>query len=531
MKKFLTVSLKIKILGLVILLIVFIIGSLSSLYIYMKLNDDIEKAEELTLQTAKTLSYMPSLHDYYESNNNKTKKLEILMDQIKNQGGPMTVFFQNRDGSIFASTDHTHLYNNLKVEDTYKALTFGSYSVIRTTESNQKVLKAVVPIIIDYGNYKKIDGAVVVLYDLSTLYDAVWDDVKKVLKASIFILIIGVFGSYLLANSIRKDTLNLEPHEIAAMFRERSAILQSVKEGILAVDENGFITMMNASAHYLLEVDEQAEGKRLSDVIKENELLEILSGNEKQINIEIQYNEKIIIINTQPIIEEGKRIGIVASFRDRTEIKHMVDALSEVKQYSDDLRAQSHEFTNKLYAILGLLQLGKNNKAIEYIKSETHVHTIEEDLILTKIHDERVQAILLGKIAQASEKKIDFVIDEESSLTYIPQEVTLSSLIIILGNLINNAFEAVKDSTEKKVSFFVTDIGNEIIFEVSDSGPGINKEMEHQLFQKGLSSKGENRGYGLFNVKIEVESLKGIIEYSSDVGKGTVFTVYLPKVS
>ncbi|PYF07925.1 ATP-binding protein [Ureibacillus chungkukjangi] len=530
MKRKMRVSLKVKILGLVILLIAFIIGSLSLMFIYMKYRDDIVKVEELSLQTAKTLSYTPSLHDYYNTNSNH-EELGVLINQITTQIEPITVFIQNRDGSIFASTDGNKLYGKLKSEDANKALTFGSYYVIRTTESNKEVLKAIAPISIDYGNYNKVEGAVVVLYDLSTLDKEIWNDVKKILKVSILILIMGVIGSYMLASSIRKDTLNLEPYEIAAMFRERNAILQSVKEGILAIDEQGAITMMNASARYLLDVEEHSEGKLVSNVFKSEELLSILKNSEKQMNVEIQSNEKTMIINTQPIIEGDRNIGIVASFRDRTEVKHMVDALSEVKQYSDDLRAQSHEFTNKLYAILGLLQLDKKEQAIEYIKSETHIYTIEEDLIFTKINDERVQAILLGKIAQASEKKIDFAIESESSLAHIPQEITLSSLIIILGNLINNAFEAVKDTQEKKVSFFVTDIGNEIIFEVSDSGPGINKDIEHQLFQRGLSSKGKNRGYGLFNVKIEVESLNGIIEYSSEASKGTVFTVYLPKVS
>ncbi|PLR94642.1 hypothetical protein [Bacillus sp. T33-2] len=117
--------------------------------------------------------------------------------------------------------------------------------------------------------------------------------------------------------------------------------------------------MMNSSAHRLLEIHEKAERQHVSQVIGSPNMLQLLGCNEKQMDVEIQYREKIMIVNTQLIMERDKRIGIVASFRDRTEIKHMIDALSEVKQYSADLRAQAHEFTNKLYAILGLLQLNK----------------------------------------------------------------------------------------------------------------------------------------------------------------------------
>ncbi|WP_370223624.1 sensor histidine kinase [Cytobacillus sp.] len=528
MKKILKVSLKVKILGLVLMLIIFIITSLSGLFIYMKQADDVVKAREISLETAKTLSYMPALHDFFRDGGGH-EDISILMDQIKYQSKPMTVFFQGRDGRLIASTDEEGLYNKLNNENLDKALTYGSYYVLQTTENGRKVLKAVAPVMVDYGPYKKVEGTVVVLYEMDAIYLSIWGDIAKILKASVLILIIGIIGSFLLANSIRKDTLNLEPYEIAALYRERNAILQSVREGIIAVDERGYITMMNSSAQQMLDIEAQAEGRPLSEVICSSDMLKILTNSEKQKNVEIQYKEKIMIVNTEPVFEENQRKGMVGSFRDRTEIKHMIDALSEVRQYSDDLRAQAHEFTNKLYAILGLLQLNKKEEAIEFIKNEDHIHSIEEDLLLSKIQDEKVQAILLGKMAQASEKKINFVIDPESSLESLPEKFKLSSLIIILGNLINNAFDAVAEKEEKMVHFFVTDIGNDIIFEINDNGKGIKDEDKPFIFQTGFSSKGKHRGYGLGNVNDEARSLGGMIEFDSNEENGTVFTVYLPK--
>lgn len=527
-QKYFRVSLKVKILGLIILLILFIIGALSSLFIFMKQSDDIMQAKDLSLQTAKTLSYMPALHDYYRYGNTGSN-INLVIDQIKYQSEPMTVFFQHRDGKIFASTDDRNLYKNLNNHNLDKALTYGSNYVFQTMEGGRKVLKAVAPVTVDYGPYKKVEGTVVVLYDMNAITLSIWQDIEKILKASIMMLLLGIIGSYLLANSIRKDTLNLEPYEIAALFRERNAILQSVKEGIVAVDGNGYITMMNTSAKEMIGIKDRAEGRQVSHVIDSSELLEVLGSQGKQLNIEIQHKDKILIVSTQPIYEGSNRLGLVGSFRDRTEIKHMIDALSEVKQYSDDLRAQAHEFSNKLYAILGLLQLDKKDEAIDFIKNETHIQTIDEHLLFSKIKDEKVQAILLGKMAQASEKKVFFFIDQESSLEILPEGFNLSSLIIILGNLINNAFEAVRETKDKTVRFFVTDIGNDIIFEVFDNGAGIDEELKQFIFQTGISSKGKNRGYGLANVVEEIESLGGMIEFSSNDGNGTFFTVYLPK--
>ncbi|ASV66864.1 sensor histidine kinase [Cytobacillus sp. FSL W7-1323] len=527
MKKLLKVPIKIKILVLIVILIISIIVLLSAMYIVMKLNDDMAKAEELTMQTAKTVSYMPALHDFY----NPYKLVNTLgnvVNQVKKIDN-MEVFFQKRNGMIIASTDDESTFGELTIEEHEKALIYGSSYVMQTVEEDKKVIKAVAPIMVNYGEYKKVEGAVIVLFEVNQLYEAIWEDIREILKVSVIILFLGIFAGYSLTNSIRKDTLNLEPYEIAAMFRERNAILHSVKEGILSIDEKGMITMVNTSAAQLLTLESGVEGRLVEEVISSEVMIEGLKSCKKQVNVEIQIDEKAIIMNTQPIIEAGKRIGTVASLRDRTEIKRMIDAISEVKQYSDDLRAQSHEFTNKLYAILGLLQLDKKEKAIEFINSEATLLKKEEKIIFTKIKDERVQAILLGKLAQASEKKIDFVIDKESSLEGLPDNLNLSSLIIILGNLISNAFDAVKENAPKEVKFFVTDIGDEVIFEIQDNGTGIAEEMTQQLFEKGQSSKGKNRGYGLFNVQVEIESLNGVIEYSSDEHKGTIFTVYLPK--
>jgi len=526
MKKPLRISLKTKILSLVILLIIGVVGAFSAQLIHLKLNDDIAQAKQLTLQNAKTLSYMPLLQESYREDGDSSGIIS-LADDMRYKLKPMTVFFLNREGLIYASTDDSKEYENVQVNDSGKALTYGSSYVQQTEESGKQVLKAIAPVVVDYGDFKKIEGTVVVLYSMDLIYTEIWGDIEKIFMSSSIILLVAVIASYFLANSIRKDTLNLEPYEIASLYRERNAILQSAKEGIIAVDANGIITMMNASASQMLGIEGKVEGQKMSEVIESRELVKMLESHEKQDNMEIHDNEKMMIINTQPIIENGKKIGVVGTVRDRTEVKQMIDALSEVKQYSDDLRAQAHEFSNKLYAILGLLQLGKKTEAIEFIKNETQTQVMEAELL--HIKDEKLQAILLGKLAQASEKKIPFILDPESSLEKLPETISLSSLIIILGNLINNAFDAVKNQEEKMVRFFVTDIGNEVIFEIIDNGTGIADEVQKSIFTKGFSTKGKNRGYGLSHVKEEVAALDGTIEISTKKGNGTVFTIYLPK--
>ncbi|WP_228409612.1 PAS domain-containing protein [Radiobacillus deserti] len=138
---------------------------------------------------------------------------------------------------------------------------------------------------------------------------------------SIGVLALGIIGSFLLAKSIRKDTLGLEPHEISSLYREKEGILQSVKEGIMAIDAKRKVTMTNFSAKSLLDITQDVSGKEISEVIHSPKLLEVLHSNKPETNIEILHNQRTLIINTQPIFEEEQTVGVVASFRDKTDIK------------------------------------------------------------------------------------------------------------------------------------------------------------------------------------------------------------------
>ncbi|MEG9295482.1 sensor histidine kinase [Mangrovibacillus sp. Mu-81] len=526
MKRLLEVPLQIKILGLVISLLLIVIGLLTWMFAYRESQEDVEQAEELAMQTAKTLSYMPVIQESFRENE-PVDNLSAVTEQIRGQVEATAILIQNREGQIYSFVGQGN--GSDEKNHRFRTLVYGSNDLIHTGEGENEVLKGIVPVMIHYDNYKRIEGTVAVEFSMQTIRNGIAYEIRTMLALSGGVLILGIFGSLLLARSIRKDTFGLEPYQISALFRERNAILQSVKEGIVAIDQQGTITMMNQSARELLDTQDEVEGKRVTEILESAAVADIFDSPLIVSNIELQYKEKTMIVNAQPIIENNEKVGTVCSFRDRTEIKKMVDALSEVQQYSHDLRAQTHEFKNKLYVLLGLIQLDKYEEAIHFIKQEADLQEYQSSIFFQSILDEKVQAILLGKIAKASEKKIDFQIDGESSLSPLPHYIGISPLIVILGNLIDNAFEAVIDQKVKFVSFFVTDIGEDIIFEIADSGKGISGAEEHLIFQKGISSKGTNRGYGLSNVKEELVLLGGSIEWSSYENEGTVMTVILPK--
>ncbi|WP_028783942.1 ATP-binding protein [Thalassobacillus devorans] len=526
MKKLLQVSLQVKILGLVVGLLLLVLTLVTFMVTYMESGEDVQNAEDLALQTATTLSYMPVVQDAFKEKV-KDENVKHIADRIRDQIDASAIKIIDREGQLVGYSGQEKP-ESIDQQDYYSTLTFGGSFVLQP-EEDEDVLKAVVPIRVDYDTYMKVEGAVAVEFKMKDIYAEIRADLKDFIFASSSVLILGVIGSILLARSIRKDTLGLEPFQIAALFRERNAVLDSVKEGLIAFDQSEKITMINASARELLDLKDNAEARTLNDVITSPKLREMIESNKGVKNKELQYKEKTLIINSNPILEGGVRTGIVVSVRDKTEIKQMVDALSEVKQYSEDLRAQAHEFTSKLYVIMGLIQLEKYQDAIELIKEEADSQKQVTERFFKEIVDEKVQAILLGKFAKASEKKIDFYIEDGSSLQRLPAHIPLSPLIIILGNIINNAFEGVAGQKEKTVSFFVTDLGHDIIFEVTDNGTGIRQSDMEKVFAKGYSSKGTGRGYGLANVKEEVDHLHGSIEINSIVKEGTTITIILPK--
>ncbi|MCU5597346.1 ATP-binding protein [Bacillus wiedmannii] len=523
MKKSRKVSLQTKIVSLIITLILFVVLLLAGIFVYIQSVDTKRQVEQLALQTAKSLSFMPAIKDAFQNNEHKST-IQSIAEQVREQASADYVIIEDRFGVMYSHSNSELIGTKSNNPYNYEALTFGGYYTLEGNGESGPALMAKAPIIVHNGDYDQVVGVVTVEFLIKGIESNILSRTKEIILFSLAVLLAGIVGGILLARSIRKDTLGLEPNEIAALYRERSAILLSIKEGIIAIDQNGFITMMNTSAEEMLHVNGDYMQQHISKVLPEFNMERVLENDQ-----EIAFQDKVFILNMTPILENNSTVGGVCSFRDKTELQNLVNTISEVRKYSEDLRAQTHEFTNKLFVLSGLLQLGHYKEAIEFIQQESNIHQSQNHILFHQIHDAKVQAILLGKIGTASEKKIDFHIEEDSALHPLPDHIKVSHLITILGNIIDNAFDAVSEQEEKNVSFFVTDIGHDIAFEVIDSGAGIPAEKITTIFQKGFSTKGNDRGYGLANVKEMVDLLGGTIEIQNEKNGGAIFTIYLPK--
>ncbi|MGE7758696.1 ATP-binding protein [Peribacillus sp. NPDC097895] len=520
------ISLETKILGLVLSLSLFLILLLTTSFSYMEGRQIAKDKGHLALGLSKTISFMPTVIEAFETED-PADTIQPIVEKIRRETGAEFIVVGNKEGIRYSHPLASEIGKRMEGGDNSRALSGGEYYVSEAAGSLGLSIRGKSPI---FNKDGKIIGIVSVGFLVDDVRAQIFKDLSKEMIVSLAAIMISIIGSYMLARSIRKDTLGLEPFEIANLYKEKNAVLHSVKEGILAIDQNGLITSMNQPAKKLLDIKESVRHLNVDDLFPSKYLFEVLRSGEPQMDKEISWKDKSIIVNCTPIFDSEGVSGVVASFRDRTEIEEMVNTLSEVKMHSEDLRAQTHEFTNKLYVLSGLIQLEEYDEAIDMIQSETsELHSLNR-VVFEQIKDTKVQALLLGKIGKASEKKIIFEIDAQSYLEKLPDHIKLSQLTLILGNIIDNALEAVSGTDEPLVKFFATDIGNDMVFEVSDNGKGIHEDDIAYVFDRGFTSKnnGSPSGYGLSNADQVVKELGGIIEVQSEAGN-TIFTVYLPK--
>ena len=239
-----------------------------------------------------------------------------------------------------------------------------------------------------------------------------------------------------------------------------------------------------------------------------------------------------VFANKAPIYHKDTLVGTVFTLRNKTEIDLLTKELTSIKQYTNALRAQTHEFSNKLYTILGLLQLNKKEEAITYIQRESSLQTSWIRSLIQKVSDPKVSGLLLGKMSQASELGIDITIQEDSRMAKHLSDKQSEALLTAIGNLIDNAMDAVKKNppTNRKIAIFFTDIGNDIIFEIDDAGEGVPNQYMNMIFEQGFTSKkGEHGGFGLALTKQLIEEVGGDLYFEEGDLGGASFVLSMPK--
>jgi CitB family two-component system sensor histidine kinase MalK len=382
----------------------------------------------------------------------------------------------------------------------------------------------------DNGN---IVGYVVTGYSDDVLKNSAIDSIIFLLAMTAFGLAAGIFGAIYLARKVKDILFGLEPEAIAAMLQERNIILDSVREGVITIDEKGIITLVNIEAETLLKDanvlgTDELVGKHIKDAMKNVEFERVLHQGKIITNAGVKIGDTLFIITSVPLKLDERIIGAVFTFRKKSVVEELANQLTGFKNYSTALRAQTHEFMNKMHVIMGLIDMEAYDELKEFTKEVAYNRQSEVSYVVTRLRDITLAGFVLGKISRSRELDIDFSLSEESEIHNDLEVPSVHDLVLIVGNIVENAFDALTNyDGERIVSLSILDFDKEIVITVEDSGPGINNKIINNLYERGVSSKGKGHGYGLYLVKQCVENLQGTIDIES-TDEGTTFTVRLP---
>ncbi|WP_392562583.1 DcuS/MalK family sensor histidine kinase [Orbus sturtevantii] len=383
-----------------------------------------------------------------------------------------------------------------------------------------------------YSSDKTQIGALMVGQTVNNIEHLASRTKQPILLTLIVSLIIAVSLALWFSKNIKNILLGLEPYEMVKLFEERDAIIRTVKEGVLVINRDGIITQINDEAIRILRITENKNkiiGGHVRKIIPNTRLYEVMLTGEAEYDCEQNINGIIILTNRIPLFVNGKLTGAIASFRDMTEIRQLAENLTGVNRYTDALRSQSHEFNNKLHVIYGLTFNENNHELIEYLEELMGSQEKEYEQISQSIHDPIIAGFLNSKFSRARELGVTLHFHIAGQLNILTNSSIAHKLVTILGNLIDNGLDAVQFLDDKQITINLKINDDCFIIEVKDNGQGITKEHSQQIFSKGYSTKGDNRGFGLYLVLASVDELNGHIELcESDTTTGACFKVLLP---
>ncbi len=401
-----------------------------------------------------------------------------------------------------------------------------------TYNQNYKIPNKAIGFVEDKENRRL--GYVVTGYSGELVNTSTVDSITFLFITTLFGLFIGIMGAIYLARHVKKVLFGLEPEAIATLLQERNVILNSVREGVVNVNSEGVVTLINMEAETLLVEANVPDAKQMEqrlarEVFPDVAWDRIFKEGKALADAPVKMGDTVFMMTVVPIYLERHIGGAVATFRRKSDVFELANQLTGFKNYATALRAQTHEFMNKMHVIMGLIDMGAYDELKNYTKEIANSRQSEVNYVVTRVKDIALSGFILGKIARGRELEIDFSLTEESEIHHELEVPSVHDLVLIIGNLVENAFDALKNyDGDKIVSLSILDFQHEIVLELEDSGPGIAPGELKKIFTRGFSSKGAGHGFGLYLIKNSVENLDGTISVESTPGEGTVFTVRLP---
>lgn len=473
-------------------------------------------------------------------------QLDRIAEETRRRTGALYVVITDDAGIRLAHPDPARLGERVSTDPS--AALAGGEVVIQERGTLGESVRAKVPVLRPDG--ESVVGEVSVGISTAAVREQLWVDLGRAGLLAAAALVTGVIGSMLLARRWHGLTLGLEPPELAELVREQAAVLHGIGEGVVAADTSWRVTVVNDEARRLLGID-GASGRAVDDIGLTPRVLRVFRAADAR-PVPAAVGDRLVVVTARTVSRDGRELGAVLSVRDRTDIESLTRQLDAVQAMSTVLRAQRHEFANRLHLLGGLLHSGRPGEASQYIDELLGSGPLGAALPgMDAVRDPYLQAFLAAKAAHARESGVDLRLGPNTWVDanlVVPVDVTT-----VLGNLLDNAIEAARTGDPRpptsephgsrqtpvsradnsadggpvrQVEVELVQEGATLHITVTDGGAGVAPELVESVFAEGVSTRPDNgvpggRGVGLALSRQVARALGGDVVLSSPGGNGT----------
>jgi two-component system, CitB family, sensor kinase len=453
--------------------------------------------------------------------------LASVAESVRTVSGSTSVLLARTDRVVLVSSDPTQVGRRVALGRS-RVLAGAAWTGTQELHGHTVVV-AQVPV---YDLKGEVVGIAGIGRDVPSVWSRFGDVVPNLIAYLGVASLLGLGGSLLLSRRVKRQTLGMEPTEIAGLVEHREALVHGVKEGVIALDPQQRITVVNDSARELLQLPADCVGRRLQDLRVDEQLAQVLTSRQPDPDRLVLVGDRVLAFNRRPMHSHGQVIGSVTTLRDRTELSALERELGTSRATSDTLRAQTHEFANQLHTISGLLQLEEYDEVMRFVDGVRLSRSSLYDEVSSRVDDATVAALLIAKASLATERGVDLRLSADSRVGKVYGALA-RDLTTVVGNLVDNALDAAASSQRPRVDVRILDDGDVIMVSVGDSGPGVGDTEE--VFRQGYTTKTQGtadgeagRGFGLALTRLACRRRGGDVSVHNDDTGGAVFTATLP---
>lgn len=449
--------------------------------------------------------------------------------------GATDVLVVGPDGTVLAATDANRVGERADLGGGEVRSGRGGTADIEV--DGERRVASYAPVISDARGDNGVVGAILA----EAAYPSVADQLSEAApELGLFLglgAVLGLAGTWVVSRVVRRSTRGLGTTELANLADQREALLHAIREGVVGVGTDGRVTVMNDAARATLGLEDAPDpvGRPVGTLGLDPHVVALLTGEdgEEARDALALVGQRVVVFNRGRASAGGRGIGTVTTLRDRTELVSLQSQLSSNLSITDTLRAQTHEFDNRLHTISGLVQLGEYDEVATLVGTLTRHRAEVGEYVAKRIADPAVAALVVAKHAVAEERGVTLELDPGSRLPAVAPDLA-ADLTTVVGNLVDNAVDASAGGLEPAVELWIHADDEAVHVRVRDNGPGVPADLRDAVFVRGWSTKAEvlgGRGIGLPLVRLICTQRGGEVvvdDAEADGGGGAEFRVVLP---